>query len=377
MPDTVALQRAIDDCAGNRVFRLDGKAKFVSGPLILRSHTILEIPAGITLEASQNHLNYQQMEMFRKQGRQPLFLAKNANHITIRGGGVIDGCGQSWWPMHRSNADARPRLIVFDHCSNILMEGITVQNSPSWQIVPYYSEDLIFRNMTILAPAREGHNTDGINPFSSKRILIANVTIDTGDDNIAIKSGQPGSFGPDSPSEDIRIVDCTFRHGHGLSIGSELAGGVRNVSAERILFDGTDQGVRIKCGRDRGNEIRDLVFRELSMKNVGTAIMITDYYGAPRGLHGGNATVASLTQLTPRISDIVFEKVRVGGAQTGMLVDGLPEAPIESVLLKDASINANRVGIIRHGTVRLQNVVYGSQRKDPIELGPGAVLLAQ
>ena len=224
MPDTAALQRAIDDCAGNRVIRLDGKARFISGPLILRSRTVLEIPAGITLEASQNHYVYPQMEMFRKQGRQPLILAKNANNITIRGGGVIDGCGQGWWPMHKSNADARPRLIVFDHCRNILMEYITVQNSPSWQIVPYYSEDLVFRNMTILAPSREGHNTDGINPFSSKRVLIANVTIDTGDDNIAIKSGQPSSPGPDSPSEDIRIVDCTFRHGQARPSASSMAG---------------------------------------------------------------------------------------------------------------------------------------------------------
>ena len=112
---------------------------------------------------------------------------------------------------------------------------MTIQNSASWQVVPYYSDDVVIRNSKILAPARSP-NTDGIDPFSSSHVTISHMTIDVGDDNIAIKSGQPGSPGPDSPSTDITITDCTFLHGHGMSMGSEIAGGVQRVRAAPHSF---------------------------------------------------------------------------------------------------------------------------------------------
>lgn len=369
--DTASIQKAIDDCAGKGVVRLDGKATFVSAPLSLKSHTILEIAPGTTLAGSSNHDDYPVLEVFRQKGRRPLLLAQNAEDITIRGGGTIDGRGESWWPLAAS-AEARPRLIVFDHSRHIVMENVTVKNSPSWQIVPYYSEDLVFRNMTITAPDRISHNTDGIDPFSSKHMLVDHVIIDTGDDNIAIKSGQPGSVGPDSPSEDIRIVDCTFRHGHGLSIGSELAGGARNVVAERVSFDGTDQGIRVKSGRDRGHDIGNFVFRDITMKNVGTAIMLTEYYGAPRGQNGANATPVPLTSLTPHFHDISLENVRVESAKVGILVDGLPEAPIQSVTMKNVAVFADKGATIRYATVTMQNVSVTPKEGTAIEEGAGA-----
>jgi polygalacturonase len=369
---TAIVQKALNDCAGKGVVRLTGE-KVVSAPLLLRSHTILEIMPGTILEGSQNHNDYPNTEIFRRPGRQPLLLAKDAVDITIRGGGTIDGRGESWWPL-KSVADLRPRLIIFDHVRHVLMENITVKDSPSWQIVPYYSEDLTFRNMTITAPAREGHNTDGIDPFSSKHILIDHVTIDTGDDNVAIKSGQPGSPGPDSPSEDIRIVDCVFLHGHGLSIGSEVAGGVRNVLAERLSFDGTDQGIRVKSGRDRGNDIGNLVFRNITMKNVGTAIMLTEYYGAQRGMNGANATPAPITGLTPRYHDITFQNITVESAKSAMLIDGLPEMPIRSVTLNNVRISSDAGATIRHAVVEAHQLVVDAKAEVPIAIGPGAQL---
>jgi len=369
--DTAAIQKAIDDCAGKGIVRLDGKAAYVSAPLSLRSHTVLEIASGTTLEGSSNHGDYPAMEVFREKGLRPLLLAENAEDITIRGGGVIDGRGESWWPLAAS-AESRPRLIIFDHSRHVVMENVTVKNSPSWQIVPYYSEDLVFRNMTITAPNRISHNTDGIDPFASKHVLVDHVTIDTGDDNIAIKSGQPGSAGPDSPSEDIRIVDCTFRHGHGLSIGSELAGGAKNIVAERVSFDGTDQGIRVKSGRDRGNDIGNFVFRDITMKNVGTAIMLTEYYGAPRGQNGANATPVPVTGLTPHFHDISLENVKVESARVGILIDGLPEAPIQSVTMKNVTVSSDKGATIRQAVVTLQNVSVTAKEGAAIEEGAGA-----
>jgi len=299
-------------------------------------------------------------------------MAKDAEDITIRGGGTIDGRGESWWTIQPGTEDIRPRLIVFDHVKHVLMENVTVQNSPMWQIVPYYSEDLTFRNMKITAPTPDGHNTDGIDPFSSKHVLIDHVTIDTGDDNVAIKSGQPGSPGPDDPSEDIHIVDCTFLHGHGLSVGSEVAGGVNHLRVERVTFNGTTQGIRIKSGRDRGNDIGDFVYKDITMENVGIAIQITEYYGSPKGMNGGNAIAEPVTRLTPHFHDITIENVKVIGAKVAMQVDGLPEAPIQSVTLDNVTIDADKGATIQQATVVAHGLVIHAKTGPPIMAGAGA-----
>jgi len=371
--DTAAIQKAIDDCAGKGggTVKLAGAAKFVSAPLVLKSHIILEIAAGTTLEASTNHDDFPEIEQFHEKGRQSLLSAANAEDITIRSGGVIDGRGESWWE-NRGPGSTRPRLIVFDHCKHILMENITVQNSPMWQIVPYYSEDLTFRNMKVLAPEPEGHNTDGIDPFSSKHIIIDHVTIDTGDDNVAIKSGQPGSLGPDDPTTDITITDCIFLKGHGLSVGSEVSGGVTHLRVERVTFKGTTQGIRVKSGRDRGNDIGDFVYKDITMEDVGTAIQITDYYTAGGSKEGAAAvSPAPITRLTPHIHDITIENLKVSGAKVAMDVEGLPEAPIQGLHLKNVEINSAKGAKLFYADIVAEHLVIKPQSGPPIMTGAG------
>jgi len=368
--DTMAIQQAIDACAGQGgTVRLAGAVKFISAPLVLKSHVTLEIAAGTTLEASTNHDDFPEMEQFHDKGRQSLLSALNAEDITIRGGGVIDGRGESWWP-HRGPEDTRPRLIVFDHCKHVLMENVTVQNSPMWQIVPYYSDDITFRNMKVLAPLPDGHNTDGIDPFSSKHVVIDHVLIDTGDDNVAIKSGQPGSGGPDDPTTDVTISDCTFLKGHGLSVGSEVAGGVTHLRVERVAFKGTTQGIRIKSGRDRGNDIGDFVYKDITMENVGTAIQITDYYGGGATKEGAAAvSMAPVTRLTPHMHDITIENVKVTGAKIAMDIEGLPEAPITGLHLKNVQIEATKGAKVFYADVTAEHVSVTPQSGDPITVG--------
>jgi len=371
--DTAAIQKAIDDCAGKGggTVKLAGAAKFVSAPLILKSHITLDIAAGTTLEASTNHADFPEIEQFHEKGRQSLLSATNEEDITIRGGGTIDGRGESWWE-NRGPGSTRPRLIVFDHCKHILMENITVQNSPMWQIVPYYSEDLTFRNMKVLAPEPEGHNTDGIDPFSSKHILIDHVTIDTGDDNVAIKSGQPGSPGPDDPTTDITITDCIFLKGHGLSVGSEVSGGVTHLRVERVTFKGTTQGIRVKSGRDRGNDIGDFVYKDITMEDVGTAIQITDYYTAGGSKEGAAAvSLAPVTRLTPHIHDIAIENLKVSGAKVAMDIEGLPEAPIQGLHLKNVEINSAKGAKLFYTDIVADHLVIKPQSGAPIMTGAG------
>ena len=132
--DTLAIQHAIDDCsnAGTGIVRIAGAAVLVSGPLDLKSNITLEIAAGTTLAASSDHNDFPEMEELGERGRRPLLSADNAENITIKGGGTIDGRGETWWP-HVAQGYTRPRLVVFRHSKHIRMENITVQNSPSWQ----------------------------------------------------------------------------------------------------------------------------------------------------------------------------------------------------------------------------------------------------
>ena len=367
--DTAAIQKAIDDCAasGGGVVRLAGAKEFVSAPLVLKSHITLEIAEGTTLEGSTNHEDYPEIEQFHEKGKQSLLSATNAEDITIRGGGVIDGRGESWWVNPHQ---MRPRLIVFDHCRHVLMENVTVENSPMWQIVPYYSDDLTFRDMKILAPTPAGHNTDGIDPFSSGHVLIEHVTIDTGDDNVAIKSGQPGSAGPDAPSHDITVRDCVFLKGHGMSVGSEVAGGVQHVHVERVTFKGTTQGIRLKSGRDRGGDLSDFTYKDITMDGVGTAVQITDYYGGDRA-GAVTATAAPVTRLTPHFDGIRIENLKVTGAKVALDIEGLPEAPIKNLVLNNVQIQAAKAGKIYYADVQSRGLKIEAQDGQPLTVGAG------
>lgn len=364
--DTVAIQKAIDDCsqAGGGTVRLTGATTFVSAPLDLKSNITLEIDKGVTLAASSDHEDFPEVEVFREKGRRPLLTADHVENITIRGGGTIDGRGESWWP-NRAPGYIRPRLIVFSNSKHILMEDVTVQNSPSWQIVPYYSDDVTFRNMKIYAPEGVSHNTDGIDPFSSGHVTIDHVTIDTGDDNVAIKSGQPGSPGPDAPSHDIVITDCTFLHGHGLSIGSEVAGGVQNVRAERIHFKGTGTGVRIKSNRDRGNDIGNLVYRDLIMEDVNTPILISEFYPKiPSSIEA-----APVTRLTPHFHDITIENLTATGAREAYVIVGLPESPIRNLRLNNVHISATKGAKLSYVDVTSKDFVVKAAQGAPMDIG--------
>lgn len=348
--DTKAIQAAIDDCGktGGTV-RLEGASAFVSGPLTLLSRITLYVGTGTTLSASSDHDDFPEEQQFGELGRRAFLTAKNATDIVITGGGVIDGRGDSWWP-HREAGYTRPRLIIFDHCKHIRMENITAENSPMWQIVPYYSDDLVFRNMKVLAPT-SSHNTDGIDPFSSSHIVIDHVLIDTGDDDIAIKSGQPNSPGPDAPSTDIAITDCTLLNGHGLSIGSEVSGGVQRVRVARVHFKGTGTGIRIKSNRDRGSDIGPLSYSDLDMEDVGTAILITEFY--PK--IPASIDPEPLTRLTPHFHDITITNVHAKGSKEAAIVVGLPESPILGLRLVNVSIEATKGAKLQYVQLGVNN----------------------
>jgi polygalacturonase len=383
--DTQAIQSAINHCAqkGGGVVKLN-RGTYLSGPIELESGITLEIDKGSTLLGSLDHSDYLPKTEFRKPGLQSLVSATNAIHVAILGGrggadtgGVIDGSGESWWEIARSHKDSgvmgvglpRPRLVVFNHCTHVRVEGVTLQNSPFWQLVPYDSNDVVIRNVKVLAPP-DSPNTDAVDPFSSSNIVIDHLYADVGDDDVAIKSGAADSPGGDPPSRNISIRDSTFLHGHGLSIGSEIAGGAQNIVAERIHFNGTSNGIRVKANRDRGNDVSHLTFRDIDMQGVKNAIIVSEYY--PKILPEGKITAAPVTRLTPHFHDITIENLTATGIDSAGAIVGLPESPVLGVVLNSVSVQAATGLTIGYAEVKGQKVQIHPQSGKAITSLEGA-----
>lgn len=372
--DTAAIQKAIDVCAlrGGGIVRLSA-GTYLSAPIVLKSHITLELDKGATLLGSPNHADYLEHSEFQESGREPLVGATRAENVTIRGEGTIDGSGSAWWLAKGAPEPdgPAPKMMIFDHCTHLLIEGITIQNSPGWNVVPYASHFVVIRNVKIIAPANSP-NTDAIDPFSSSDVTIDHVTADVGDDDIAIKAGEPGVQGRFEPSRNITITDCTFLHGHGLSVGSDVSGGVSNVRAERIHFVGTNNGIRVKSNRDRGGDVHDLYFRDLDMKNVKTTLNIYEYSGmetrlTAKGPTADEESAQPVTPLTPHFHGITIENLTSTGSATAGEILGLPEAPISGFTLRNVSIEAGQGLVVRYARVTGENVVIKSRDGTPLK----------
>lgn len=372
--DTVPIQKAIDRCS-----QIGGVVRFsagtyVSAPLALKSHTHLFIEPGAILLGSPDMQDYP-VRADAAWRRLSLLHAENAEDVAITGGGIIDGNGKLWWDMQLSRPkgtkeNPRPLLIDLTRTKNILIEGVTIQNSPQYNITAFWCDGLTVRNVRILNPGRGAPNTDGIDPVSTSHVLIERDYIDTGDDNVAVKSGLVERGDPNVPSTDITIRDCTFKAGHGLSIGSETAGGVRNVTVERVTFSGTRQGIRIKSARGRGNDIGNFTYRDIQMDGVETPIQITSYYtGVVKDDPG-----QPVAEHTPKFHDITIENVRATGAKNAAVIMGLPESPIRRLVLTNIDISAERGMLIQHADVTEKDVLVKAATGPAVQAGPGVTV---
>jgi polygalacturonase len=376
--DTVAVQKAIDECAVKNGTVEVPAGTYVIAPILLKSNTTLHLAKDAKLLGSPDRADYPKYTFARHPTVQPLVSSLNSENIAITGEGTIDGNGQIWWDYVRGVRDSgvlgtdhpRPMGVVFDHSKNIRMEGVTVQNAGFWQIVPYYADHLVFRNIRILAP--RSPNTDAIDPFSSSNIVIDHVFSSVGDDNIAIKSGEINSPGPDLPSKNITITDCTFENGHGLSIGSEIAGGVQNVHAERIHFKGTDQGIRIKAARDRGNDVSNISYKDITMEDVKTAILVTEYY--PHPAPEGEVPAEPVGRLTPKFHGITIENVTATGSGSAGIIVGLPESPVFDLTMKNVHL-AGKTGLsIAYAKVTMDDVTVKPDSGEAITVAKTATV---
>ena len=373
--DTAALQGAIDQCAkgaGGIVELTAGT--YVSAPLTLRSHVHLVLDKGATLLGSPDMEDYP-IRTDAPWRRVSLLHADHAEDIAITGAGTIDGNGKVWWDaqMNRQKGakeNPRPLLIDLTSSKNILIEGVTIQNSPQYNITAFWCDGLTVRNVSILNPGKGAPNTDGIDPVSTSHVLIEHDTIDTGDDNVAIKSGLVERGDPNVASTDIVIRDCTFRAGHGLSIGSETAGGVRNVTVERVTFTGTRQGIRIKSARGRGNDVGNFTYRDIKMDGVETPIEITNYYtGVVKDDPG-----QPVTEHTPKFHDITIENLTATGAKRAAVIMGLPESPVKNLVLRNVNIAAAAGMTVQNAQITEEHLVVTPVSGEAVVRGVGVTI---
>ena len=378
--DTHAIQKAIDTCAPKHGTVVLKGGTFVSAPLTLRSNLTLNIAEGAKLLGSRDLEDYPIRED-AKWRRVALLHADHVTNLHVTGGGVIDGSGDIFWEMARthrvpndtsgSGGYPRPMLVDITESQHLTFDNLTLQNSPMYNLTFFFCDGIKIDRTIIRNPARTGPNTDGIDPFSSKNIEISNVDIDTGDDDIALKSGLVERDAKIGPVEHVYIHDSIFRHGHGLSVGSELAGGINDVRVENIVMENTDAGVRIKSNRTRGNDIHDLHYKNIRMTNVGQPIQITEYY--PKWPAPGTDTAKPVEAHTPRFHDITLEGITATGARDAIII-GIPEMPIRNVMLTNVTISGEKGLQIRNAEVTMKNVIVKPASGDAIVKEEGAVL---
>ncbi|QQE77922.1 glycosyl hydrolase family 28 protein [Alicyclobacillus sp. SO9] len=403
--DTAALQKAIDAVpAGGTVYIPAGT--YLTAPLTLKSDMTLDLAKGAKLLGSSNIDQYKPVwsrwegiEMYRYQS---LLYGKNVKNVTITGQGTIDGNGEtaitdnsgktygSWWARGKNGAPnykepttnpavnlvpqssvdlskgipyARPGDIEFTHSKNVLIQGVTVQNSPSWTIHPLYSQNVTLADLDIENPPTSD-NTDGVDPDSVTGMKIINNTFNVGDDDIAIKSGKDAQGRKIGiPASGIIIRNNLMKNGHGgVTIGSEMSGGVHNILARDDVFNGTKEGIRMKSLRGRGGTISDLVFEHISMYNIqDAAVHIDERYssnGAPEAYTG------KIDAGTPRIENILFQDITDNDDKHAMYFRGLTEMNIQHLIFKNVKITNAQEGIEASNVsdVQMDNVSIDNQK---------------
>ena len=381
--DTKAVQKALDACGqagGGTVLFPAGT--YLSQPLTLRTKTTVLLEAGATLLATTNQRDFMKtpgnwLEAGSSSDFIPFIGGKRLTDITFTGQGTIDGNGAAWWGEAEKARQVkpgytlpRPNLIVLDRCQNVRLENITLENSPKFHFVPSDCEDVVVSNVTILAPAHAA-NTDAIDP-SGRRMLITKCRIDVGDDDVAIKAGRRIA-GHEFESEDITVTDCTILHGHGISIGSETLGGVRNVTVRNCTFENTENGLRIKSQRGKGGLVENIRYSDITMKNVVPAITLTCYYmnnsaGDTTQPSAAKADTAQLAgSMTPVFRNIYISNLNATCQKSAGVITGLPESKISNVVLENVRISSSTGLTIKNASgVQFKDVQITTRQGPPV-----------
>lgn len=401
--DTEAIQKAINECSsagGGTVLLSSGT--YLCKPIVLSSKVTLHLDEGAKLKATDDPQDFirpgRSIETAKGSSDFSAFIGgRNLNDIAITGKGVIDGSGVRWWiPAEEARTKQagytmpRPRLILLEGCKNVKIIGVSLVNSPSFHLVPKRCENVLIESVTIRCPPI-APNTDAIDPAESRNVHISKCIIDVGDDNVALKSGRQNPQYPNQACANITVSDCTFIHGHGMSIGSETNGGVYNLHVENCTFERLASGIRIKSTRGKGGLVENITYRNIIMKNVKIPISISSWYDdsseddKPQPLNAltpvfRNIRIKNVIATSPygeievieRITDFLYYYYAyhdfLEPRNAGMIA-GLPESEITDVVLENVHIKAGEGMTIQNAKgIKVKNVKIETERGEPFTL---------
>jgi polygalacturonase len=293
----------------------------------------------------------------------------------VSSGGVVSENGKTWYPSQqfregeklaemnvprslKTKAEfeqirdfLRPVMVSLMWCKKVMIDGPVFQNSPAWCLHPFMCEDFTLRNTTVRNPWFS-QNGDGIDIESCKNSVIHDCSFDVGDDGICIKSGKDKE-GRDrkQPNENLIVKNCVVFHGHGgVTVGSEMSSGVKNLHVSNCTFIGTDVGLRFKSNRGRGGIVENIFISDVEMMNIPTqAISFNLYYSgrsASEDLDAGGGTdlpkLLPVTEETPQFRNISIKNVNCKGAMLGIQLQGLPEMNLENITLQNIKMEADQ-----------------------------------
>jgi polygalacturonase len=397
--NTTTIARAIESCAksgGGRVLIPPGI--WLTGPIELKSNIDLHLAAGANLLFSRDFDDYP-LTITDYEGQQAVrctspIWGNDLRNVSITGDGVIDGSGDAWRPIKRKKLapdewkkliasggavddagkiwyptvaalkgeainqklrsrglplrgedykearDAlRPNMVKIARSQNIVLDGPTFKNSAAWNVHLLLCENVTVNNVKILNDWN-AQNGDALDMDSCKDVTVKNSFFDAGDDAICIKSGKDeAGRARGVPCENITIENCTVLHGHGgVTIGSEMSGGVRNVRVSNCLFRGTDIGLRFKTTRGRGGVVENIDIANIVMYDIRCeAISLNMYYWI-----SGEPVPEPVSERTPTFRDFTIRNVVCHGANRALEIRGLPEMPVERIHLENIRIKAAR-----------------------------------
>ena len=347
---TAAIQKAIDQTAkkgGGKVVVPQGI--WFTGPIELRSNINLHLEKGAIVLFSPDPDLYPIVKsvfegLDTRRCKSPIS-GYDLKNVAITGDGVI-----AQWDSIK--VFLRPVMVNIVSCKNVWLNGVVFQNSPAWNVHPLMCENVLIEDVEIRNPSY-AQNGDGLDLESCKNALIVNSRFDVGDDGICIKSGKDEDGRKRGVACENVIVDgCTVFKGHGgFVVGSEMSGGVKNISVSNCQFLGTDVGLRFKSKRGRGGVVENIWIKNVSMFDIPTeAVIFNLYYG---GLSAAEAQAAGKNQTeevkpepvdetTPCFRNIYIEDVVCRNANRAMFFNGLPEMPIKNIHLKNVDIMAKK-----------------------------------
>jgi polygalacturonase len=378
---TEAFRKAIEECSkagGGRV--VVPKGEFLTGAIHLKSNVNLYLEKDATVKFSMNRQDYLPVVHTRWEGMElmhlsPFIYAYEQTNIAVTGEGTLDGQGKSFFwkwhgnPRYGGNPDVlsqkeararlyemmdkgvpveqrifggekdylRPQFIQPYKCKNVLIEGVKIVDSPMWEIHPVLCENVTVRKVWI---SSHGPNNDGCDPESCKDVLIEDCYFDTGDDCIAIKSGRNDDGRRiNVATENVIVRGCTMKDGHGgITIGSEISGGVRNVFGENCQMDSPnlDHALRVKNNASRGGYLENFYFRNITIGQVAHAIITIDF----------NYEEGAKGKYTPVMKNFVADNIKSGKSEYVMDAQGFENAPIYGIQIKNSTFDNVAKGIM-------------------------------